>query len=489
MALIESVSTLSIKRAINLYTVILFLSFGVLLYWLGVDRYQTFINTHEDKAKSTTKLVAFEISKTLKEKQRILDIFVESSMGLITELSNDPGNGAAHQQLSERLKRFQPDFFSFNIITLLGDPIISDLDSDISELCLEDIKSYIADGEQHIRLHPNKNEYHYDIKSTYLADAASQIFFVSFKVDEISEILGSVQSENHNLLLINKEVNNSIEITPEGSRKSISGRLDYKMTGDENFRVLSATKIKGTDWHVVDMRSEGLFTKYRNKTITEFVIAYYIFVIIVLFMRSIILKQDAKRTLAEEQLQENHQKIIELNGQLDLLSKTDSLTTLFNRRYFQEIITREWNRGMRSGNTLSCVLFDVDYFKYYNDYYGHQAGDKCLKEISVLLKDSFGRATDAVARYGGEEFIVVMADSSIKDTIAAIEHFQSELNKLNIPHETAVKDKVVTVSAGFVNQIASRDKSIDEFIRKADEALYLAKAEGRNKWVMYSNKY
>ncbi len=487
MALIEPVSTLSIKRAVNLYTIILFLSFGVLLYWLAVDRYQTYVNSHEGKAKNTTKMVAFEINKTLKEKQRIIDIFIESSLELITELSNDPENDAAHQQLSERLKKFQPDFFAFNIMTLLGEPIISDFDGDIGELCLEDIKSYIADGEQHIRLHPNNNQYHYDIKSTYSADGASQIFFVSFKVDEISEMLGSVQSENHNLLLINKEAKNLIEITPGGSRKSISGRLDYRMSGDENFRVLSATKIKGTDWHVVDMRNEGLFAKYRNKTIAEFVIAYYIFVMIVLFMRSIILKQDARRTLAEKQLQENHQKITELNDQLDLLSKTDSLTNLYNRRYFDEMMHQEWNRGLRTNNALSCIIIDIDYFKNYNDCYGHQAGDKCLKYVSVLMKDTFRRAGEIVARYGGEEFIVILAENNTDDTKASIEHFQKELEKLNLPHkQSAVKD-YVTASIGFVNQIPSRDESIEDFIRKADEALYLAKEGGRNQYVMHKS--
>ena len=202
MVLIKPLSTLSIKRAVNLYTIILFLSFGVLLYWVAIDRYDTFVHTHEDIAKSTTKVAAFQINKTLKEKQRIIDIFIESSKELITELSTNPENDTAHQQLSKRLKIYQPDFFAFNIITLSGEPIINNLDGDIGERCLEDIKSYVADGKQRIRLHPNNNEYHYDIKSTFSIGDTSQIFFVSFKVDDIAEALGSVQSENHNLLLV-----------------------------------------------------------------------------------------------------------------------------------------------------------------------------------------------------------------------------------------------------------------------------------------------
>ena len=180
MSLIEPVSSLSIKRAVNLYTVVLFLSFGILLYWLATDRYQTFISSHEDKAHNTTKVVAFEINKTLRENQRIIDIFIDSSIDLITELSADPEDDDVRQVLTERLRKYQPDFFAFNIMNQEGKPVIGDFDGDIGELCLQDLRDYIETGEQHIRLHPNNNAYHYDIVSTYSFNRVRQIFFVSF---------------------------------------------------------------------------------------------------------------------------------------------------------------------------------------------------------------------------------------------------------------------------------------------------------------------
>lgn len=485
MKLIEPVSSLSIARAVNLYTIILFLSFGVLLYWLATDRYDVFISSHEDKASNTTRIVAFEINKTLKEKKRLVDIFVENSRGPINELLNNPEEEIIYNSLGARIKKYLPDLFTFNILSQLGEPIIGDFNGDIGKLCMDDLKHYMKHGKQRIRLHPNHNVYHYDIVSEFLTNGAKQIFFASFEVNEISEMLKSAQSINHNLILINKEANNLIEITPQGGRKTISGRLDYRMNGDEYFRVLSTAKVGDTSWHVVDMRKEGLFSGYRNRIIIEYVIAFYVFSIIVLFMRHILIKQDEKRTTAENQLKKNHEQIQVLNDQLELLSKTDSLTGLYNRRYFDDIFNQEWNRALRSSNPLSCILFDVDYFKSYNDSYGHQAGDKCLKDISVLLKDSFRRAGDIVARYGGEEFIVIMADSSQDDAKAAISHFQRELEKLNILHEKSGVANYVTTSAGFVNQIPARDESIDRFIRMADEALYLAKAGGRNQWIMY----
>jgi len=486
MSLIEPVSSLSIKKAVNLYTIVLFLSFGILLYWLAVDRYQTFIGSHEDKASNTTKVVAFEIHKTLKEKQRIIDIFIDSSIELIGELSENPDDEAIRKVLTERLRKYQPDFFAFNIMDQSGEPVIGDFDGDISELCLKDLQDYIKTGEQHIRLHPNHNAYHYDIVSSYTFNGVRQIFFVSFHIDDISDMLKSVQSDDHSLILINKEANNLIEMTAEGSRKTMSGRLDYRMNGDESFRVLSTAKVKGTSWHVVDMRSDGLFKDYRNKIIIEYTIAFYVFTIVVLFMRHILLNQDEKRTTAERQLQKNNKKIVELNNQLELLSKTDSLTGLYNRRFFDEMINLEWNRGLRSNRPMACILFDIDYFKDYNDFYGHQEGDNCIKAISTLMKDSFRRAGDIVARYGGEEFIVVMADSDEDDTVAAIEHFQRELEKLRIPHEGSKSGENVTTSIGFYVQVPSRTETVEGMIRKSDQALYQAKADGRARWVMFS---
>jgi diguanylate cyclase (GGDEF)-like protein len=306
---------------------------------------------------------------------------------------------------------------------------------------------------------------------------------VSFNISDISELLSSSQPENHNLMVINKEANDLIEITSKGDRQQISGRLDFRMKGDERLRVLSSTKIKGTSWEIIDMYDEGLFDDYKRKVIIQTSIVFYVIAMIILFMRNILLNQDKKRTTAEELLQENHQHIKELNDQLDLLSKTDSLTGLYNRRYFDEMINLEWNRGLRSNASLSCILFDIDYFKDYNDHYGHQAGDKCLKDIATLMKDTFRRAGDIVARYGGEEFIIIMANSNLQNAIQAVALFQSELAKLKIPHDESDVNTYVTVSAGIVSQVPSRDESIENFIRKADNALYLAKSGGRNQSV------
>jgi len=487
MPFIEPVSSLSIKRAVNLYTIALFISFGVLLYWSAVDRYQTYISYHQNMANNTTKMVAFDINKTLKEKQRLLDIFIETHNTLITDLADNPEDKSLQQTLQSRLKRYLPDFSGFNIMTPSGKPIIDAFDNLISDSCLSDFKLYLKTGKQNIRLHSNNNESHYDIVSRISNRKNSRFLFISFKVNEFADLLSSTQPGKHNLAIINKEENNLIEITPDGDRLADNNRKNFRLDGKENIRVLSATKIKDTYWHVIDMHDDGLFDSYKESIFKEYLIAYYIFSIIVLFMRSILLNQDHKRTLAEEQLKRNHTEIKELNHRLELLSKTDSLTDLYNRRHFDTIINQEWNRGLRSHSSISCILIDIDYFKPYNDYYGHQAGDKCLVEISLVMKDTFRRAGDMVARYGGEEFIILMPATSAEDAEAAITLFQSELAKLKIPHMNSSINSFVTASAGIVNLVPRRDESIDDFIGKADKALYKAKANGRNRWEVYGS--
>jgi len=487
MTFIEPVSSLSIKRAVNLYTIVLFISFGILLYWSAVDRYQAYISYHENMANNTTKMVAFDINKTLKEKQRVLDTFIETHKKLVTDLADNPEDKGLQHTLQSRLKRYLPNFIGFNIMTPSGKPIIDTFDNVINDFCLSDLKLYLKSGKQNIRLHPNNNESHYDIVSKISNRKNSRFLLVNFEVNEFADLLSSTQAERHSLAIINKEENNLIEIFPDGDRLANNNRLNFRLDGKENIRVLSATKIKDTYWHIIDMHDDGLFDSYRESIFKEYLIAYYIFSIIILFMRSILLNQDHKRTLAEEQLKKNHTEIKELNQRLDLLSKTDSLTGLYNRRHFDTIINHEWNRGLRSHSPISCILIDIDYFKNYNDYYGHQAGDKCLIEISLVMKDTFRRAGDMVARYGGEEFIILMPSTSAEDAEAAITLFQSELAKLKIPHMNSSINSFVTASAGIVNQVPRRDDSIDGFIGKADKALYKAKASGRNRWEVYQS--
>ncbi len=193
-----------------------------------------------------------------------------------------------------------------------------------------------------------------------------------------------------------------------------------------------------------------------------------------------------QRTLTrslEDKVRERTQELQELNGRLAALSATDGLTGIANRRRFDEALQAEWQRARRAGKPVALALLDVDLFKSYNDRYGHQAGDDCLKAIARLLAAQVHRADDLVARYGGEEFALIVSSVNSTGVIALARAICAALQADARPHASSPFG-VVTVSIGVAMLTPGKDNGVERLIRKADEALYQAKANGRNQVVV-----
>lgn len=174
--------------------------------------------------------------------------------------------------------------------------------------------------------------------------------------------------------------------------------------------------------------------------------------------------------------------IQKLNVELEKLSSEDALTHLANRRSFETFIGREWNRCMRKSLSISVVFVDVDYFKLYNDLYGHQLGDRCLVKIAQVLQSATERSTDMAARYGGEEFILLYSDVEPNDVLQNVERIKRKLENERILHGDSPVSEFVTVSVGVASTIPTAESGPSELIRQADQALYDAKNAGRNCW-------
>lgn len=173
-----------------------------------------------------------------------------------------------------------------------------------------------------------------------------------------------------------------------------------------------------------------------------------------------------------------------LKFQSDLLRHwvyIDSLTGVPNRRQFDESLTVEWGRATRQGTALSVVLLDVDFFKRYNDRYGHQAGDVCLQRVAATLKASLKRPGDLIARYGGEEFVCLLPDTDLCGALQLAERLGQQVLAQQIEHAASDVAPVLTVSLGVCSKAAGPEGSAAEFLREADAQLYLAKARGRNR--------
>ena len=177
----------------------------------------------------------------------------------------------------------------------------------------------------------------------------------------------------------------------------------------------------------------------------------------------------------------NHLNMKHKTDLLETLISLDGLTGIYNRRKFDEMLDFEWRRGIRSGGHLSIVMMDIDYFKLYNDNYGHGAGDECLKKVASALSSIIRRPGDLIARYGGEEFVALIALTTAKGALIVAEHLVEAVSAISLTHGYSSAADHVTISAGCATIIPTRDISMKTFLKKADEMLYQAKSEGRNR--------
>jgi len=172
----------------------------------------------------------------------------------------------------------------------------------------------------------------------------------------------------------------------------------------------------------------------------------------------------------------------EANRELEALATQDGLTGLTNRRILDTRLEEEWRRCIRSRTPLSLMMIDIDFFKPYNDTYGHQKGDECLKRVAQELELSFQRSGECVARYGGEEFAVVLPDTSAEEASRAATRFLKNLEALRIPHESSTVGQWVTASIGISTENPSTGVPLAALVLHADRALYRAKNAGRNRF-------
>ncbi len=172
-------------------------------------------------------------------------------------------------------------------------------------------------------------------------------------------------------------------------------------------------------------------------------------------------------------------------AQLRHLSYIDPLTNLANRRHFDENYATLWRQGQRSKKQIAFIMIDIDFFKQFNDIYGHQAGDICLKKVARSLKDNIKRPCDIVARIGGEEFAVILPDTSKDGVLQIAEQLSNSVMALKIPHSGS-NYNIITISLGIaITTIGEQCRSANMLYQMADEALYQAKQSGRNRYTLF----
>lgn len=199
---------------------------------------------------------------------------------------------------------------------------------------------------------------------------------------------------------------------------------------------------------------------------------------------------DRKTTEKERQryqasLQQMNRELYRLNNQLHRLASLDGLTGVANRRCFDEHLELEWRRCQREKTPLSIILGDIDYFKLYNDTYGHLEGDDCLKAVAQAISQAVHRSGDLAARTGGEEFAVILPNTPLKGAVQVANSISDNIRQLKIPHKSSKVREYVTMSIGVACIIPKPDQSFKYLLSITDQALYAAKGQGRDRVVAY----
>ncbi len=199
----------------------------------------------------------------------------------------------------------------------------------------------------------------------------------------------------------------------------------------------------------------------------------------------LMLRQETiRRKDREQELMTLTAELRKANNTLSQMAESDGLTGAPNRRFFDKMLQREWRRAARNTKPLTLLMIDIDHFKLYNDNYGHLEGDKCLKQISQAMNEVLFRPGDFLARYGGEEFAVVLPETDIDGAVHIAEELADSIASLALPHAYSPVSTYVTISIGIAAVIPAKNKEPENLINLADQALYQAKNQGRNKWCI-----
>jgi diguanylate cyclase (GGDEF)-like protein len=291
----------------------------------------------------------------------------------------------------------------------------------------------------------------------------------------ISDINLDVFYEHHNIML---------SIAPsiiDAKEEALKNNTDFSfMNFEEELSIFNqaSSTIRRTGVELVDDITFELAekTKYNlikiKRVYTSLLLAGLICIILIVTLimrRSIELKQSKR-----------------ISFQLDKLSNTDELTGIGNRRSFDNTFVNEWQRSIRDKKAIALMMIDIDFFKLYNDNYGHLIGDDSLRKVAQALDTCIKRPADSVWRYGGEEFIAILP--STDDAFFVAENCRKAIEKLNIPHATSSVRNIITVSIGVCICVPDQNSDAKQFIDNVDKALYQAKNSGRNKVCIYTKE-
>ena len=443
-----------------------------LLLWIGYARLLDFHQYHTFAARESSTIAADEILRFVEEKQRLVSLFRAMHQDLIQAVAREPADDVLFRRLADRVADYFPEHFTFTVLDAYGQPLVEDFDGLIGELCLSDVRAFLDSGRQSPRIHPHAEVYHFDVLAPLGEDGVQGVFFVSFHADILGRALKAIQHPRHQLLLLYPEAGDLIEATSDGARINWV-RDDYRLSQEEQGRILHREPIRGTGWEVADLHNADLFRDYRASLFLQSAAVFAVFLLLTLVMLLYLRREEGLRRAAERQIER--------------MAYYDEMTGLPNRRLVRERLRQAMAHSGRHGGFGALMFMDLDNFKSLNDVHGHDMGDQLLVEAGRRLRTCV-RAEDTVARFGGDEFVVLL-EGLDPTYVGGVEKSQrvgqkllsalSEPYRLSAPAGGEWVEHRCTSSIGIV--LFQGDEScLEDLLKWADLAMYSAKSSGRN---------
>ncbi len=321
-----------------------------------------------------------------------------------------------------------------------------------------------------------------------LLGVASAVYRIG---DGVKKALSQVHSEGLNIWLFDRSAESDKQFLYFHPSRNLEPQQKKELSPPANARqYVHEFKLGGRNFELIMSSEMGHFEFYGGYAawlalviglgFTALITAYL--VLMLRRSRDLMAGQQALQQQINERMSAE-QKLREANRTLEDLSRKDPVMGIANRRYFDEHFRNEWLRATRDGTSLSLLIGDIDFFKAYNDTYGHVAGDKCLQKIAGLLSILVGRPGDLAARYGGEEIAIILPSTTETGAHNIAEKVRRAVFDMALPHEQSSVAKVVTMSIGCGTAFPKQESSMENFVRAVDAALYRAKQQGRNQTI------
>jgi len=269
------------------------------LAWLARGRLVDYEDYHRALAQEASNGATASMAGFILEKQRLVQVFADQHAALLADLARQPDDQSRYQDVAQLVSRYFPNHFAFTLARPDGSTIIDDFEGMVGNLCSTDITSFSKGQVPQVRIHPNDKAYHFDTMASYQAGDAKGILFISFHADILAQVLKAAQPVDHQLLLIYPSNQDLIEVSVDGARIKWD-RNDYRLSTEEQGRILQRAEVPGTAWEIVDLRSPGLFADFERKLWLESVAIFVVFMAIAMLMLVFVNRAERLRALAEQ---------------------------------------------------------------------------------------------------------------------------------------------------------------------------------------------